>query len=211
MPDLHAILHWTASYGYPGVFAALGAAALGIGVPIPVTALLLTLGALSGLADGPNIAALAVAGIAGIAVGHIIDYGAGRLGQKMTNRWLARVQRSSRVNSLVQSAMSLRGGFAGLVFASRFLLTPIASPISFLAGATRMRPGLYLGLEASGAGVYVMGNLLLGRIIGPGLLSNGAALPVFWIVVALLTLVPVVLVRVSARVLGRQQHRAGSS
>lgn len=200
MPTLPVFLHWIATYGAPGLFVVVGVAALGIGVPIPVTALLLTLGALGGLPGSPNLAPLAVAGIAGIVTGHTVDYEVGRLGRQVAHRWLGRapVQRSGML-SLLQRALALRGGLVVLTFVSRFLLTPVASPISLVAGIACLRGWLYLGIELLGTGIYVGGNLWVGRIIGPSLFSAGAAPLIFWSVVAVVTLLPVVLVRLAIR------------
>ena len=198
MPTLPVILHWIATYGAPGLFVVVSVAALGIGVPIPVTALLLTLGALSGLPGGPSLATLALAATAGIATGHTVDYGVGRLGHRVAQRWLGRapVQRSG-VLSLLQRTIGLRGGLVGLTFVSRFLLTPIASPLSLVAGIASLGGWQYLGIEVLGTGLYVGGNLWVGRTIGPSLLSAGATPLIFWIVVAFITLLPVVLVRLA--------------
>jgi membrane protein DedA with SNARE-associated domain len=200
MPTLPVILHWVATYGAPGLFVVVGVAALGVGVPIPVTALLLTLGALSGMPGGPSLATLALAGTAGIATGHTIDYGVGRLGHRVAQRWLGRTpaQRSDLL-SLLQRALAVRGGLVGVTFVSRFLLTPIASPVSLLAGIACLRGRLYLGIELLGTGIYVGGNLWVGCIIAPSLLSGGVAQLIFWSVVALVTLLPVVLVRLAIR------------
>ena len=80
---------------------------------------------------------------------------------------------------------------------------PVASPVSLLAGVTRMPFGRYLALEALGEAIYVLGNLALGRIFGPRLLEHGNLLFVAWGLVALATLVPVVLAWLVARALNR--------
>lgn len=205
MPTAQSILHLTATYGYPGLCVAVFVGALGIGVPIPVTVLLLTLGALSGVVGGPGFVLLTVAGVAGAVGGHTVDYWGGRLGRDLVERHRRRprTRRSTRLSGLLHEAMRARGWRAALIFVSRFLLTSIASPVSMLAGVTRMGFGYYLGLEALGEAIYVVGNLALGRAFGPGLLTHGGVLPLFWIGATLLTLLPLVLLRVALRVLGR--------
>lgn len=208
MPNAHAILNLIGTYGYPGLFAAVFVGALGIGIPVPVTVLLLTLGALSGSHGGPSFVPLALAGIAGAVGGHNVDYWCGRLGNRLLNRRLARGRRSGAVSDVIQAMSRLRGGRAIGVFISRFLLTSIASPVSLLAGATRMGFGGYMILEVTGEAIYVVGNLALGRAFGTTLLSSNGALPVFWLVVTVATLLPLVLIRLAMRMARRTGHDA---
>ncbi len=210
MSSAHSVLHLIATYGYPGLLVAAFVAALGVGVPIPLTLLLLTLGALSGSHGGPGFAALAVASIAGVTGGHTMDYWLGRLGNRLATRWLARTQPGSSVSGLLQRTARLRGGRAILTFASRFLLTSIASPVSVFAGATRMSAGLYLGLEALGTSIYALGILTLGRVFGSSLLTHGHMIPTFWVVAVLATLVPLALVGLATHTLGRSRPGAAS-
>jgi membrane protein DedA with SNARE-associated domain len=202
------VLHLIAAYGYPGLLVAAFVAALGVGVPIPLTLLLLTLGALSGSHGGPGFAALAVASVVGVTGGHTTDYWLGRLGNQLATRWLARTHPGSRVSGLLQRTARLRGGRAILTLVSRFLLTSIASPVSVFAGVTRMSVGLYLGLEALGTSIYVLGVLTLGRVFGSSLFTHGRAIPTFWIVAALATLVPLALVGLATHTLGRSRPGA---
>jgi membrane-associated protein len=204
----HAVLQLMATYGYPGLLALMFVAALGIAAPIPVTLLLVTLGSLSSWPGGPSLPLLAVAAVAGATCGHSTDYWCGRLGTRLVSRWLARAQRAPAVGGLLDAAIRLRGGRALLVFLSRFLLSPIASPVSLFAGATRMRFALYLCLEALGSAVYVLSDLLLGRAFGSGLLAHGAALPAFWLAVAALTMLPLALLRLANRLLGQARPSA---
>ena len=193
--DLSGVLSLVQSYGFLGLFAAAYVAALGIGVPIPLTALLLALGALSGEPHGPSFAVLALAGLAGTSSGHFTVYSVGRLGSGRIASRLARVRQGSRVQRILDAAARLRGGRALLVFVSRFLLTSIASPVSLVAGATRLALGVYLGLELSGEGLYVLGNLGIGRLFGARLTNGTGGLLLLWLAVAVLTLLPFALLR----------------
>lgn len=206
MPNVHAFVALTGTYGSLGLFAAVFVGALGIGVPIPVTALLLTLGALSGSRDGSSFALMALAATAGAVGGHMVDYSCGRLGSRVVQRWLAKLRPDGTVGTFLTSALRLRGGRAVLVFLSRFLLTSIASPVSVLAGTTRMALGFYLALEVTGEAIYVLGNLTLGRLFGAGLLTHGGAPLAFWIAVAVLTLAPLVFVRLAMAALARRRR-----
>jgi membrane protein DedA with SNARE-associated domain len=197
------VLQLVMVYGYLGLFAAAFVAALGIGVPIPLTALLLTLGAYSATPHGPSFAAVAAAGLAGVAGGHLVVYGVGRLGGRHLAGRLARFERQSRLRRVVQATSRLRGGRPLLVFLSRFLLTSIASPVSLFAGVTRMPFAAYLALEGAGESLYVLGTLGIGRAFGAHLTAPGDGLLLVWVVVAVATLLPLVLLRVIAWAIGR--------
>lgn len=194
MPHADAINSLVATYGALGLFAVVGVGALGIGVPIPVTALLLTIGALSGARGGPDFALVAVAALLGAVAGHLVDYWTGRLGNRLLQRWLDRSRSDRGVGALVRWALRLRGGRSLLVFLTRFLLTSIASPVSLLAGTSGMPFGRYLVLEVGGEAIYVLGNLTLGRVFGDALLAHGVPVA-FWLAVAALTVAPLVLLR----------------
>jgi len=197
---MQTILNLIATYGYPGLLVMLFAAALGIGAPIPVTLLLLTLGALSNSAGGPNIVLLALVAVPALAAGHTVNFACGRVGNRLLERWINKALARVGVNDLFESAMRLRGGRALVLFLTRFLLTPIACPIGFLAGVTRMETRNYLAVEIPGTIIYVLGNIILGRLFGKDLLKEGGISPLFWIVVAVAVLLPIVLVRYAPRV-----------
>lgn len=207
MPNTPLLLHFLGTYGPFGLLAAVFLAAVGIGAPIPVTALLLTLGTLSASPDGPSYTALALASIAGIAAGHTVDYWVGRLGSRAIGRWTGKLSARAAGSDWMRGVMRMRGGQLLLTFLSRFLLTPIASLVSLLAGATRMRFERYLVLEVAGTAIYVLGNLTLGRVLGPRLLAHGGTVPAFWIGVGVLTLLPVALVRLVTALLEQRAHR----
>jgi membrane protein DedA with SNARE-associated domain len=212
MHQTDAIHHLLATAGAPGVFVVCFIAALGIGAPIPITALLLTLGALSGSAGAPNLPPLAFAGVLGAVGGHLVDYWVGRMSSQIGSRlggrleenagarWLSRALSRASGDTRLRALLRPRGGAALVIFLSRFLLTPIASPISLLAGMMRQRFGLYLALEVAGEVIYVLGNLALGRAFGARLLAGGGAkLLLFWLGVTVLTLLPLALMRLASR------------
>ena len=196
---MQTILQLIATYGYPGLLVMLFVAALGIGAPIPVTLLLLTLGALSNAVGGPDFFLLALVCIPSLAAGHTVNFVCGRVGNRLLERWINKALARVGVNDLFESAMRLRGGRALVVFLTRFLLTPIACPIGFLAGVTRMETRGYLAVEIPGTMIYVLGNLILGRLFGKDLLKEGGISPLFWIVVAVAVILPIVLVRYAPR------------
>jgi membrane protein DedA with SNARE-associated domain len=201
--DISGVLHLVQTYGYLGLFAAAFVAALGIGVPIPLTALLVALGALSVMPHGPGFAGLALAGLAGVCGGHLTDYSVGRFGGRHLSGRLERLGERSRVRRVLDAASRLRGGHLLLVFLSRFLLTSIASPVSLLAGVTQLSLPVYLGLEVVGEALYVLGNLMLGRVFGPHITASWTNLLVLWSVIAVVSLLPVALLRLVTRTGGR--------
>ena len=205
MPYTHTALQLFATVGYPGLCALLLVAALGIGAPIPGAALLLALGALSGARGGPNLLALASVALLGLVAGHAADYWAGRLGFRLLLvRFTAISRRAPWLHTLVNR--SRRTGWpALLLFLSRFLLTPVASPVSLLVGAARVRFGRYLALETPGTAIYVAANLALGHALGPRAVGGGAGLLLFWLVVTALTLLPFALLWLASRLVVRMK------
>lgn len=198
MTYAHAALQLFATVGYPGLAVVFFVAALGIGAPIPVTALLLTLGALGSARGGPSLGALAGAALLSLGAGHAVDFWCGRMGNRLlAARLTGAFARFAWLRRLSHNPP--RGGFTFLIFLSRFLLTPVASPISVVAGMARVPFVRYLGLEAAGTSVYVLANLALGAILGPRALSGGGGLLLFWLAVALLTLLPAALLWLAPR------------
>lgn len=171
-------------YGYPVlILVSLIAAA---GAPVPLTSLLLALGALSGAVGGPDFTLLVIFGTLGLVAGDLLDYGAGRFGGAPLLAWLARHRRlqGTRVERARQH-LELHGGLA--IFFTRFIFTAVASPISILVGASRLKPLVFLGWDTAGELLYVLSALLLGRMFGGDLAEDGA----FGTVLALVTLLGV--------------------
>ncbi|HEV8191381.1 MAG TPA: hypothetical protein VGP82_07825, partial [Ktedonobacterales bacterium] len=158
---------------------------------------------LSNAAGGPEFVLLALVCIPGLVAGHTVNFACGRLGNRVMERWFDKALARVGVRDLLGNAMRLRGGRALVVFLTRFLLTPIACPIGFLAGVTRMEARYYLAVEVTGTMIYVLGNLILGRLFGKDLLKEGGAAPLFWIVVAVAVVLPIALVRYAPRVFAR--------
>ncbi len=198
MSYAHAVLHLLATVGYPGLAVVLFIAALGIGAPIPVTALLLVVGALSGTPGGPSTFPIAALAVFAIVCGHSVDYACGRLGNRLLVGRLSRaLDRLGGSRHLLGSSKSTRARALPL-FLSRFLLTPLASLVSVLAGMIGVPAGLFLGLEALGTAIYVGGSLVVGHLFGPRAFE-GNGLLLFWLIVAALTLLPVGILRLAPR------------
>ncbi|HXF61155.1 MAG TPA: DedA family protein [Caldilineaceae bacterium] len=145
------------SYGAPALGIALFLGALGI--PLPSTLLVLAAGAFAqqGLLNGGQTLA---AGWAGVVLGDSLSYGAGRvIGGKLQGR---RMQQA-------QQAFQRYGGW--LVYLSRWLLTPVALPVSLLAGSSGYRFGRFLREDVLGELTW----LLLYGGVGYGLGSQWEA------------------------------------
>ena len=184
--DVSGLPQLVTLYGYPVLFGISFFAAAGL--PIPLTTLLLALGALSGAQSGPDFTALILFGTLGSVAGDLVDYSAGRFGGTPLLAWLARHPRlrGERLER-ARGHLERHGGLA--IFFTRFILTAIASPISVLVGASRLKPLIFLVWDTAGELFYVLGTLLLGRLFGGDLAEDGA----FGTVLALVTILGVVI------------------
>jgi membrane protein DedA with SNARE-associated domain len=179
------ILAALSQYGSPALFAVTAIAS--IGVPLPVTLLLIVAGSLVAQGVMPMWEAIVLAA-AGSTIGDQIGYAIGRWGgAALVSRFggmLGGPQRMAKAE-----AQARRWGGLG-VFLSRWLVTPLGSLINFTSGTAEypwMRFLLWdvLG-EALGAVLYIV----LGRIFSDRVLELDAALGDFtWMILALLAAV----------------------
>jgi membrane protein DedA with SNARE-associated domain len=171
--DVAGLAHGAAAVGYPLLFALVLAAAAG--APLPIGVLLAGLGAASIHEGGPNFALLAVGGLAASVAGDGIDFGIGRLGGRRALSWArARLRRNRPLATLTRVGPLPTQGL--LLFLSRFALTPIAMPVSLLAGATGLGIGAFLLWDVAGEGLFVVGNLAVGRVLSSDGLSDDGLL-----------------------------------
>lgn len=206
--DVLGLPQLVTQYGYPVLVGVAFIAAAG--VPIPLTSLLLALGALSGARGGPDFTLLVIFGTLGSVAGDLMDYGAGRLGGPPLLAWLAHHPRLQGTRlERARRQLERRGGLA--IFFSRFILTAVASPISVLVGASRLKPLVFLAWDAAGELLYVLGTLLLGRLFGGDLAEDGA----FGTMLALVTILGVAIPLLAIGIRWLQQslraRRAGLS
>lgn len=194
--DATGLIHLFDSYGYLALAALLLLAATGVPLPVPITATLIMLGALTARPDGPSFLALAVVATPAAATGHSLNYWLGRSSIPVLERWRQRLERRVHRGALLAR---LEKGFvrnAGLVILiTRCLLTPLASPVSLLAGAAHIAFPIYLVLELAGTSLYVCGYLTLGRLLGPTLARSPLTLAIFYGILALLIALPSLLRR----------------
>lgn len=168
-----AIAHLVVASGYPtlALVVFLGA----VGVPLPLTAALALLGAFSARPGGPNVLTLGGVILGASCAGSWVDYGIGRFGgQAIVMRVLCRLR--SRSTFLSFPSLLSRKRLGWLVLLSRFVLTPIAAPVSLLAGVTRFGFVPFFVLDVGGKALYVGGYLALGYLFGESLQTRSPAM-----------------------------------
>lgn len=190
-----------AQYGYLALAVIVLLAALG--APLPITALLVSLGALSAAPDGPNLALVAALAVGASVAGDVALFAVGRAGGTPLLRWAQRnpASRLSRAFAEAEEAFQRYG--ASILFLSRFLFTAIAGPITLLVGVTRLRWRAFLGWNVSGKVIYVLGNLLLGRLFGAGLGTRASGVAFWSSIIAVAVLVPLATTFAARYVRGR--------
>jgi membrane protein DedA with SNARE-associated domain len=202
LPDAAALLHAVNTWGTPalGVLLLVSAA----GVPLPVEYAVVAVGALSVQAGGPNAFGVLVVGTASATAGDSIDYALGRLGAARLRGWVARRwarwrrrraagSRREVAPPRLHAKLLQRRGMA--VMLTRFVFAPASTPMSLFAGATGYAFLAFVLWDACGEAIYVGGNLTLGRVFGPRLLEPGWQMVLLWSLVAVVSLLPVLLIR----------------
>src|ERR1700691_4577563 len=151
---LDQLLAALTQYGSPALFLVVAIAA--IGVPVPVTLLLIVTGSLAAQGSINLWLAIAIATVGSVA-GDQIGYAVGRWGGGALAGWLTRMIGSpERIRELDAKAKSWGG--AG-VFFSRWLVAPLGPWINLASGATdyswlRFTMWDFLG-ESFGAALYI--------------------------------------------------------
>jgi membrane-associated protein len=148
------VLAALALYGYPALFAIVAIAA--VGVPLPVTLLLIVTGSLASQGVVNVWLAIAIASVGSVA-GDQVGFVVGRWGGKPLVAKLSRMIGSAeRIRKL--DAKAKRWGSSG-VFFSRWLVAPLGPWINLASGAAdyswlRFTLWDFLG-ESFGAGLYI--------------------------------------------------------
>ena len=176
------VLAAVARYGSPALFAIVAIAA--VGVPLPITLLLIVTGSLAAQGAIDVWAAIAVA-TAGSVAGDQIGYAVGRWGGRaLIARFNGLLGGPERVRELDRKAKSWGG--TGIFF-SRWLVAPLGPWINFASGAAEY-PWLRFTLwdfvgEAFGAALFIF----LGLIFSDRVQETGAALgDTSWAIVGVL-------------------------
>jgi hypothetical protein len=114
----------------------------------------------------------------------------------------------------VAAALRVEQGIAQntslLIFITRCLLTPLAGPVSLLAGAARVAVPRYLVWELAGTALYFCGYLALGRLLGPALLRDAHSLALFYGIIAVVVAQPSLLLWLRTGVLHRPNSAASA-
>jgi membrane-associated protein len=200
--DTTGLVHLFESYGYLALGALLLLAAAGAPLPWPVAASFVVFGALTAHPSGPSFLALALVATVAATTGHSLLYWLGRSSSPRLQRWRQRLERRLRHGA---TAMHVEQGIARnaslLIFITRCLLTPLAGPVSLLAGAARVAVQRYLAWELAGTALYFCGYLALGRLLGPALPRDAHSLALFYGIIAVVIALPSLLLWLRAGIL----------
>ena len=179
------ILAALAQYGSPALFAVVMIAS--IGVPLPVTLLLIVTGSLVAQGVMPLWWAIVLA-CAGSVIGDQIGYAIGRWGgTRLVSRFGGMLGGPERMAKA--EAHARRWGGPG-VFFSRWLVTPLGSLINFTSGIAEYPWIRFLLWDVLGEALSAVLYIVLGRIFSDRVLELDAALGDFtWMIVALLATV----------------------
>jgi membrane-associated protein len=162
---LPLLVSWLQQYGYLALGLSIFVAA--IGLPVPVSLMLLAAGAFAGLGDF-NIVLLGLIALITATGGDNLSYLIGRqFGSKVLN-WLAQQPRlyviSPQVIPRSRTYFQKQGGWA--IFLSRFLITALGGTINLLAGAELYPYRRFLGFDIAGNILGAIIPLTLGYIFG---------------------------------------------
>jgi len=189
--DTTGLVHLFEDYGYLALGALLLLAAAGAPLPWPIAASFIVLGALTAHPSGPSFSALALVATGAATTGHSLLYWLGRSSSPRLQRWRQRLERRlGRGVTLVRVEKGIARNASLLILITRCLLTPLAGPVSLLAGAAHIVFPIYLVCELAGTALYFCGYLTLGRLLGPSLSRDPLSLVLVYGVVALVIALP---------------------
>jgi membrane protein DedA with SNARE-associated domain len=176
------ILAALAQYGSPVLFAVVTIAS--IGVPLPVSLLLIVTGSLVAQGVMPAWWAIAVAST-GSVLGDQIGYAIGRWGgSALVSRFAGMLGGPARIAKAEEHAR--RWGGLG-VFLSRWLVTPLGSLINFTSGIAEYPWPRFLMWDVLGETLGAVLYIVLGWIFSDRVMELDAALGDFsWMILALL-------------------------
>ena len=159
------LITWMQQYGYPALWLTIFVAA--IGVPLPISFMLLAAGAFAALGDF-NVFLLGVIAVTASTGGDQIGY---LLGRFVGTRLLTWLERPRRFNPISQQGLerahvyfTKRGGLA--IFLSRFIVSALGGSINLLSGAEVYPYHRFLFYDISGELCAAIIPLALGYIFG---------------------------------------------
>jgi membrane-associated protein len=169
-------------YGPAVLFAVLLVGA--VGLPTPGSLLLLVAG--SFVEQGEmGLWPVLLLGFAGAVIGDNIGFAVGRWGGRRLSLRLSRRFGGERRLRSAEDWLK-RWGDAG-VFLSRWLLSPLGSPVNIVAGASGYPWRRFLFYDLLGEALWVVGYVMLGEFFGDGAEELNSVLGDFtWAVVGLL-------------------------
>ena len=163
---LSLLLTFLESYGYLALWITVYIAA--VGIPIPITLLLLAAGAFAALGDF-NLVLLFMISFSALVCGDNTGYWIGRIWGSKALNWIERSKRWNRLippQRIAQSRQYFRhrGGWA--IFLSRFLFSALGGIINLLSGSELYPYRYFLLLDSSGEALGAIIPLSLGYVFG---------------------------------------------
>ena len=163
---LSFLLSLLQNYGYLALWITVFVAA--VGLPIPITLVLLAAGAFAALGDF-NIALLFIISFSALVCGDNVGYLIGRIWGSKALNWVEHSKRWNRLippRTIARSRYYFRhrGGWA--IFLSRFLFSASGGVINLLSGAELYPYRYFLLFDTSGEALGAIIPLLLGYIFG---------------------------------------------
>lgn len=163
---LAPLLTFLEAYGYPVLWLTTFVAA--IGIPLPLTLVLLAAGAFSAQGDF-NVALLAVIAVSAAIPGDCVGYLIGRRWGSRVLVWVPGTRLGRRImpQEAIERARAdfqRHGGWA--IFLTRFLLSALGSVTNIIAGAGDYPFGRFLGWDVAGEMVGNVSNLAVGFLVG---------------------------------------------
>ena len=163
---LSSLLSVMQAYGYPALWVSIFIAA--IGIPLPISLVLLAAGAFAALGDF-NIVLLALISISASVAGDNVGYVVGRLWGSKVADWLEHSKLGRRFlkpDAVARSRLYFkkRGGWA--IFFSRFLVAALGGIVNLLAGTELYPYPYFLLFDIAGETVGALLSLLLGFAFG---------------------------------------------
>jgi membrane-associated protein len=165
---LPLLISWLQLYGYPAL--ALSIFIASVGVPLPISFVLLAAGAFAALGDF-NIVVLLLIAVTAATAGDSVGYCIGRFGGSRFLSWLARPRRTYMLSPRLllsitrsRSYFNQRGGWA--IFLSRFLFSGLGGTINLIAGIELYPYPRFLLLDFCGELVGALIPVLLGYAFG---------------------------------------------
>jgi membrane-associated protein len=210
---LPLLLHWLHEYGYAALWLTVFIAA--VGVPLPISLVLLAAGAFAVRGDF-NIALLIVITITASTCGDNVGYFIGRHWGSRTLHWLGQ-PRSLRLipsHAIIRSRLYFqrRGGRA--IFFSRFLFSALGGVTNLLAGADRYSYHHFLLYDVAGETLGTVIPLSLGYAFGVCWEAGGNVLGAFsgftlalFVVVRLVSMLPRSKEAMEANLLARRRPK----